>query len=107
MTTDGNNDYIRWLILKEIDIGEIFTWGFAYDVVRRCGRLNRNTTSRALSTLLEYKYIVKVGDGLYRKLANYNYKEIEFLWMEGYPEIMIKKKKVNGLVVSLEVDDSL
>ena len=107
MTTDGNNDYIRWLILKEIDIGEIFTWGYAYDIIRRCGRFNRNTPSRALSTLLEYKYIDKVGNGLYRKLANYNYKEIEFLWMESHPEIMIKKKKVNGLVVSLDLDGEL
>ena len=107
MTTDGNNDYIRWLILKEIDIGEIFTWGYAYDIIRRCGRFNRNTPSRALSTLLEYKYIDKVGNGLYRKLANYNYKEIEFLWVKGHPEIMIKKKKVNGLVVSLDLDGEL
>ena len=107
MATDGNNDYIRWMILKEIDIGEIFTWGYAYDIVRRCGRSNRNTTSRALSTLLEYKYIVKVGNGLYRKLVNYNYKEIEFLWISGNPEVMIKKKKVNGLVVSLDLDGEL
>ena len=107
MTTDGNNDYIRWMILKEIEIGEIFTWGYAYDIVRRCGRSNRNTTSRALSTLLEYKYIVKVGDGLYRKLVNYNYKDIEFLWISGNPEVMIKKKKVNGLVVSLDLDGEL
>lgn len=107
MTTDGNNDYIRWMILKEIDIGEIFTWGYAYDIVRRCGRFNRNTPSRALSTLLQYGYITKVGDGLYRKLANYDYTDIEFLWISGNPDVLIKKKKVNGLVVSLDLDGEL
>ena len=106
-TTDVNNDYIRMLLLREIAIGELFTWGYAYEIVRRFGRTNRNSTSRVLSTLVEYKYIVKVGDGLYRKIQDYHTKDIEFLWMEGHPDIMIKKKKVNGLVVSLEVDDSL
>ena len=106
-TTDVNNDYIRMLLLREIAIGELFTWGYAYDIVRKFGRTNRNSTSRVLSTLIEYKYIVKVGDGLYRKIQNYHTKDIEFLWMEGNPEVMIKKTKIDGIVVSLEVDDSL
>lgn len=107
MTTDGNNDYIRWMILKEIDIGEIFTWGYAYDIVRRCGKTSRNSPSRALNTLLEYKYIERVGNGIYRKLANYSFTDIEFLWISGNPDLMIKKKKVNGLVVSLDLDGEL
>ena len=107
MTTDGNNDYIRWMILKEIDIGEIFTWGYAYDIVRRYGKTSRNSPSRALNTLLEYKYIERVGNGIYRKLANYSFTDIEFLWISGNPDVMIKKKKVNGLVVSLDLDGEL
>ena len=95
------------LLLREIAIGELFTWGYAYDIVRKFGRTNRNSTSRVLSTLIEYKYIVKVGDGLYRKIQDYHTKDIEFLWMEGNPEVMIKKTKIDGIVVSLEVDDSL
>lgn len=106
-TTDVNNDYIRMLLLREIAIGELFTWGYAYDIVRKFGRTNRNSTSRVLSTLLEYKYIVKVSDGLYRKIQNYHTKDIEFLWIEGNSEVMIKKTKVDGVVVSLELDDSL
>ena len=106
-TTDVNNDYIRTLLLREIAIGELFTCGYAYDIVRKFGRINRNSTSRVLSTLIEYKYIVKVGDGLYRKIQDYHTKDIEFLWMEGNPEVMIKKTKIDGIVVSLEVDDSL
>ena len=106
-TTDVNNDYIRMLLLREIAIGELFTWGYAYDIVRKFGRTNRNSTSRVLSTLVEYKYIIKVGDGLYRKIQDYHTKDIEFLWMEGNPEVMIKKTKIDGIVVSLEVDDSL
>lgn len=95
------------LLLREIAIGELFTWGYAYDIVRKFGRTNRNSTSRVLSTLLEYKYIVKVGDGLYRKIQDYHTKDIEFLWIEGNPEVMIRKTKVDGVVVSLELDDSL
>ena len=106
-SSDVNNDYIRMLLLREIIIGELFTWGYAYDIVRKFGRTNRNSTSRVLSTLIEYKYIVKVGDGLYRKIQDYHTKDIEFLWMEGNPEVMIKKTKIDGIVVSLEVDDSL
>ena len=107
MTTDGNNDYIRWMILKEIDIGEIFTWGYAYDIGLRCGKTSRKSPSMALNNLLEYKYIERVGNGIYRKLANYSFTDIEFLWISGNPEIMIKKKKVNGLVVSLDLDGEL
>ena len=106
-TSDVNNDYIRMLLLREIAIGELFTWGYAYDIVRKFGRTSRNSTSRVLSTLLEYKYIVKVSDGLYRKMQDYHTKDIEFLWIEGNPEAMIKKTKVDGVVVSLELDDSL
>ena len=106
-TSDVNNDYIRMLLLREIAIGELFTWGYAYDIVRRFGRTNRNSTSRVLSTLVEYKYIVKVGDGLYRKIQDYHTKDIEFLWMEGNPEVMIRRVKIDGIVVSLEVNDSL
>ena len=106
-TTDVNNDYIRMLLLREIAIGELFTWGYAYDIVRKFGRTNRNSTSRVLSTVLEYKYIVKVSDGLYRKIQDYHTKDIEFLWIEGNPKFMIKKTKVDGVVVSLELDDSL
>lgn len=105
--SDRNNDYIRMLLLREIAIGELFTWGYAYDIVRKFGRTNRNSTSRVLSTLVEYKYIVKVSDGLYRKIQDYHTKDVEFLWMEGNPELMIKKTKVDGVVVSLELDDSL
>lgn len=105
--SDRNNDYIRMLLLREINIGEIFTWGLAYDVVRRYGRTNRNSTSRVLSTLLEYKYIEKIGDGLYRKLEDYHTKDIEFLWMEGHPKILIKKTKVDGIVVALALDGEL
>lgn len=106
-TSDVNNDYIRMLLLREIAIGELFTWGYVYDIVRKFGRTNRNSTSRVLSTLLEYKYIVKVSDGLYRKIQDYHTKDIEFLWIEGNPELMIKKTKIDGVVVSLELDDSL
>ena len=106
-TTDVNNDYIRMLLLREIAIGELFTWGYAYDIVRKFGRTNRNSTSRVLSTLLEYKYIVKVSDGLYRKTQDYHTKDIEFLWMEGNPENMIKKVKIDGIVVSMSLDSEL
>ena len=105
--TDVNNDYIRMLLLREIAIGELFTWGYVYDIVRKFGRTSRNSTSRVLSTLLEYKYIVKVSDGLYRKIQDYHTKDIEFIWIEGNHKVMVKKTKVDGVVVSLELDDSL
>lgn len=106
-TTDVNNDYIRMLLLREIAIGELFTWGYVYNIVRRFGRTSRNSTSRVLYTLVEYKYIVKVSDGLYRKIQDYHTKDIEFLWIEGNPEVMVKKVKIDGIVVSMSLDGEL
>ena len=88
--SDVNNDYIRMLLLREIAIGELFTWGYAYDIVRKFGRTNRNSTSRVLSTLVEYKYIVKVGDGLYRKVIDYHTKDISYMWMPNRYNVMIR-----------------
>lgn len=101
-TTDVNNDYIRMLLLREIAIGELFTWGYAYDIVRKFGRTNRNSTSRVLSTLVEYKYIIKVGDGLYRKVLNYHTKDISYMWMPNRYNVMIRITKVDGIVAKME-----
>ena len=101
-SSDVNNDYIRMLLLREIAIGELFTWGYAYDIVRKFGRTNRNSTSRVLSTLVEYKYIIKVGDGLYRKVLDYHTKDISYMWMPNRYNVMIRITKVDGIVAKME-----
>ena len=101
-TFDVNNDYIRMLLLREIAIGELFTWGYAYDIVRKFGRTNRNSTSRVLSALVEYKYIVKVGDGLYRKVLNYHTKDVSYMWIPNRYNVMIRITKVDGIVEKME-----
>ena len=101
-TSDVNNDYIRMLLLRDIAIGELFTWGYAYDIVRKFGRTNRNSTSRVLSTLVEYKYIIKVGDGLYRKVLDYHTKDISYMWMSNRYNVMIRIIKVDGIVAKME-----
>ena len=100
--SDVNNDYIRMLLLRGIGIGELFTWGYAYDIVRKFGRTNRNSTSRVLSALVEYKYIVKVGDGLYRKVLDYHTKDISYMWMPNRYNVMIRITKVDGIVEKME-----
>ena len=90
------------LLLREIAIGELFTWGYAYDIVRKFGRTNRNSTSRVLSALVEYKYIVKVGDGLYRKVLDYHTKDISYMWMPNRYNVMIRITKVDGIVEKME-----
>ena len=100
--SDVNNDYIRMLLLREIAIGELFTWGYAYDIVRKFGRTNRNSTSRVLSTLIEYRYIIKVGDGLYKKVLDYHTKDISYMWMPNRYNAMIRITKVDGTVAKTE-----
>ena len=101
-TSDVNNDYIRMLLLREIAIGELFTWGYAYDIVRKFGRINRNSTSRVIATLVEYKYIVKVEDGLYRKVLDYHTKDISYMWIPNRYNVMIRITKVDGIVEKME-----
>ena len=101
-SSDVNNDYIRMLLLREIAIGELFTWGYAYDIVRKFGRTNRNSTSRVLSTLIEYRYIIKVGDGLYKKVLDYHTKDISYMWMPNRYNVMIRITKVDGIVAKME-----
>ena len=101
-SSDVNNDYIRMLLLREIAVGELFTWGYAYGIVRKFGRTNRNSTSRVLSTLVEYRYIIKVGDGLYRKVLDYHTKDISYMWMPNHYNVMIRITKVDGIVERME-----
>ena len=101
-SSDVNNDYIRMLLLREIAIGELFTWGYAYDIVRKFGRTNRNSTSRVLASLVEYRYIIKVGDGLYEKVLDYHTKDISYMWMPNRYNVMIRITKVDGIVEKME-----
>lgn len=105
--SDANNDYIRMMLLKDIEIGDTFTWSDVMRVVNTFGRTNRNSVRRVLFTLTTYGYVEKIRDGVYIKLGNYHFKEIEYTWLRGRPGLMLKKIKVDGIVVSMELEGKL
>lgn len=105
--SDANNDYIRMMLLRNIEIGDTFAWSDVLHVVNTFGRTNRNSVRRVLFTLLSYGYIAKVRDGVYIKLGNYHFKEIEYTWLDGWPSLMLKKIKLDGIVVSMEIEGKL
>ena len=100
------NDYLRYRILKDIAIGERFTFGYVTDIARIYGRTNRNTANRILRTLIEYGYIERISDGIYRKLSDFSTKEIEYIWLPEHPEKAIKRVKINGIVTVVALVDT-
>lgn len=100
------NDYIRYKILKNVEIGECFNYGYVTDIARLYRRHNRNTATRVLKPLLEYRYIEKVNEGVYRKLSDFTTKEIEYVWLPEHPEKAIKRVKINGIVTSVALVDT-
>lgn len=105
--SDANNDYIRMMLLKNIEIGDTFTWSDVMRVVNTFGRTNKNYAGRVLFTLTTYGYAEKIRDGVYIKLRDYHFKEIEYTWIRGRPSLMLKKIKLDGIVVSMELEGKL
>lgn len=100
--SDAGNDYIRMRLLRDKEIGDLITWAEVYDMVRTYYKTSANSPNRIIKPLIDYGFIEKVSDGLYRKVLDFHIKDIIYMWMPNHYDVMIRITKVDGIVERME-----
>ena len=100
--SDAGNDYIRRRLLRDKEIGDLITWTEVYDMARTYYKTSANSPNRIIKPLIDYGFIEKVSDGLYRKVLDFHIKDIIYMWMPNHYDVMIRITKVDGIVAKME-----
>lgn len=100
--SDAGNDYIRMRLLRDREIGDLITWAEVYDIARTHYKSSANSPNRIIKPLIDYGFIEKVSDGLYRKVLDFHIKDIIYMWMPNHYNVMIRVIKVDGIVAKME-----